>query len=33
MHKYDYIEDLQNTDVYTLRRIVPEESEKAWGSA
>ena len=26
-----HVEDLENTDVYTLRRIVPEERGKAWG--
>jgi 3-oxoacyl-[acyl-carrier protein] reductase len=30
---HDHINDLWNTDVYTLRRIVPEERGKAWGSA
>lgn len=30
---HNHIEDLQNTDVYTLTRIVPEERGKAWGSA
>jgi len=26
-----HVEDLKNTDVYTLRRILPEERGKAWG--
>jgi NAD(P)-dependent dehydrogenase (short-subunit alcohol dehydrogenase family) len=30
---HDHVEDLRNTDVYTLRRIVPEERGKAWGGA
>jgi NAD(P)-dependent dehydrogenase (short-subunit alcohol dehydrogenase family) len=28
---HQHVEDLRNTDVYTLRRIVPEERGKAWG--
>ena len=24
------IQDIQNTDVYTLRRIVPEDRNKKW---
>jgi 3-oxoacyl-[acyl-carrier protein] reductase len=30
---HQYVEDLRNTDVYTLRRILPEERGKAWGGA
>jgi NAD(P)-dependent dehydrogenase (short-subunit alcohol dehydrogenase family) len=26
-----YIEDLKNTDIYTLRRITPADRDKAWG--
>ena len=30
---HEHIEDLRNTDVYTLRRVSPEERGKAWGGA
>jgi NAD(P)-dependent dehydrogenase (short-subunit alcohol dehydrogenase family) len=30
---HEHVEDLRNTDVYTLRRILPEERGKAWGGA
>ena len=30
---HEHIEDLRTTDIYTLRRIVPEERGKAWASA
>ena len=30
---HEHLEDLRNTDLYTLRRIVPEERGKAWGGA
>lgn len=29
----DYVEDLQNTDIYTLRRIVPKDRGKSWGGS
>lgn len=28
---HQHVEDLKNTDVYTLRRILPKERGKAWG--
>jgi 3-oxoacyl-[acyl-carrier protein] reductase len=28
---HQHISDLKDTDVYTLRRILPEERGKAWG--
>jgi NAD(P)-dependent dehydrogenase (short-subunit alcohol dehydrogenase family) len=27
----DHIEDLRDTDIYTLRRLVPKDRGKAWG--
>jgi hypothetical protein len=30
---HEHIEDLTGTDVYTLRRIVPDERGKMWGNA
>jgi NAD(P)-dependent dehydrogenase (short-subunit alcohol dehydrogenase family) len=27
----DYINDLKNSDIYTLRRIIPKDRGKAWG--
>ncbi len=30
---HEHAEDLKGTDVYTLRRILPEERGKAWGDA
>lgn len=27
----NYLEDLKKTDIYTLRRIIPEDREKNWG--
>lgn len=30
---HEHLEDLRDTDVYTLRRIVPEERGKAWPGA
>jgi len=30
---HQHVEDLRNTDVYTLRRILPEERGKVWGRA
>ena len=30
---HEHVEDLRSTDVYTLRRILPEERGKVWGGA
>jgi len=30
-HLTNYVDDLQNTDIYTLRRIVPKDRGKNWG--
>jgi hypothetical protein len=30
---HEHVEDLRGTDVYTLRRILPEERGKVWGGA
>jgi 3-oxoacyl-[acyl-carrier protein] reductase len=30
---HEHVEDLRDTDVYTLRRILPEERGKVWGGA
>ncbi len=29
----DHLEDLEKTDIYTLRRIVPEDRGKSWGGS
>jgi hypothetical protein len=26
-----YLDDLKNTDIYTLRRIIPADRDKEWG--
>ena len=30
-HFPEHLEDLQKTDIYTLRRIVPKDRAQSWG--